>query len=96
MAHKTICTDHMIVAAWNTDSGWSDPELKPYGPFSLFPSASCLHYAHECFEGLKAYRRDDGQLRVFRTDRNARRLLMSAERISLPQFDPDELEPKPT
>ncbi|KAJ5967321.1 hypothetical protein N7501_003569 [Penicillium viridicatum] len=89
---KTICTDHMIVASWNVESGWSVPELKPYGPFSLLPSASCLHYAYECFEGLKAYRGDDGKLRMFRTDRNARRLLMSAERISLPQFDPAELE----
>lgn len=89
---KTICTDHMIVASWNVESGWSVPELKPYGPFSLLPSASCLHYAYECFEGLKAYRGYDGKLRMFRTDRNARRLLMSAERISLPQFDPDELE----
>ncbi|KAJ5202211.1 hypothetical protein N7449_004290 [Penicillium cf. viridicatum] len=89
---KTICTDHMIVASWNVESGWSVPELKPYGPFSLLPSASCLHYAYECFEGLKAYRGHDGKLRMFRTDRNARRLPMSAERISLPQFDPDELE----
>ncbi|KAL6235487.1 hypothetical protein BDW75DRAFT_240068 [Aspergillus navahoensis] len=90
--HGTICTDHMIVASWKVDSGWSAPELKPYGPFSLLPSASCLHYAYECFEGLKAYRGYDGKLRMFRTDRNSRRLLMSAERISLPQFDPDELE----
>lgn len=89
---KTICTDHMVVASWNVETGWSAPELKPYGPFSLLPAASCLHYAYECFEGLKAYRGDDGKLRMFRTDRNVRRLLMSAERISLPHFDPDELE----
>ncbi|RAH51427.1 branched-chain amino acid aminotransferase II [Aspergillus brunneoviolaceus CBS 621.78] len=89
---KTICTDHMITASWNAESGWSAPELKPYGPLSLEPSASCLHYAYECFEGLKAYRGHDGKLRMFRTDRNTRRLLMSAQRISLPEFDPDELE----
>ncbi|KAJ5237180.1 hypothetical protein N7489_007271 [Penicillium chrysogenum] len=89
---KTICTDHMIAVSWDVENGWSTPELKPYGPFSLLPSASCLHYAYECFEGLKAYRGYDGKLRMFRTDRNSRRLLMSAERISLPRFDPDELE----
>lgn len=89
---KTICTDHMIVASWNVEKGWSTPELKPYGCLNLLPSASCLHYAYECFEGLKAYRGHDGKLRMFRTDRNTRRLLMSAERISLPRFDPDELE----
>lgn len=91
-SHKTICTDHMIVASWKADGGWSAPELKPYGPFEILPSASCLHYAYECFEGLKAYRGYDGRLRMFRTERNCRRLLMSAERISLPEFDPAELE----
>lgn len=60
--HKTICTDHMIVASWNVESSWSIPELKPYGPFSLLPSASCLHYAYECFEGLKAYQGHDRKL----------------------------------
>ena len=89
---KTICTDHMVAASWNVESGQSAPELKPYGPFSLLPSASCLHYAYECFEGLKAYRGHDRKLRLFRTNRNTRRVLMSAQRISLPQFDPDELE----
>ncbi|CAG8212304.1 unnamed protein product [Penicillium salamii] len=89
---QTICTDHMITASWTAGAGWSAPELKPFGPLSLLPSASCLHYAYECFEGLKAYRGDDGKLRMFRTDRNSRRFLMSAGRISLPQFEPDELE----
>lgn len=41
----TICTDHMIVVPWNVETGWSTPELKPYGPLSLMPTASCLHYA---------------------------------------------------
>lgn len=91
--HKqTICTDHMIVASWEVNSGWSIPELKPYGPFNLLPTASCLHYAYECFEGLKAYRGHDGKLRMFRAARNSQRLLMSSQRISLPKFDPDELE----
>lgn len=51
---STICTDHMIPATWTTS--WSTPELRPYGPLTLLPTASCLHYATECFEGLKAYR----------------------------------------
>ncbi|KAJ5520964.1 Aminotransferase class IV [Penicillium fimorum] len=88
----TICTDHMIIARWKKDIGWSTPELKPYGPLSLLPTASCLHYAHECFEGLKAYRGDDGKLRLFRPDRNGVRLQMSAERISLPSPPAEELK----
>ncbi|KAJ5689229.1 branched-chain amino acid aminotransferase [Penicillium macrosclerotiorum] len=89
---ETICTDHMITVPWTAKSGWSTPELKPYGPLSLMPTASCLHYAHECFEGMKVYRGYDGQLRLFRPDRNTKRLRMSAERIALPGFNPDELK----
>ncbi|KAK3996716.1 aminotransferase [Cladorrhinum sp. PSN332] len=89
---ETICTDHMITVSWSLFKGWSNPELKPYGPLTLMPTASVLHYATECFEGLKAFRGFDGKLRLFRPDCNARRMLMSTLRISLPGFDPEELE----
>ena len=56
------------------------------------PTASVLHYATECFEGLKFYRGYDLKLRLFRPDCNTRRMLSSATRISLPAFDPDELQ----
>lgn len=89
---ESICTDHMITATWNATTGWAAPQLRPYGPLSLMPTASVLHYATECFEGLKAYRGHDGKLRLFRPDRNAARMLMSSTRISLPGFPPAELE----
>ncbi|KAK4042668.1 aminotransferase [Parachaetomium inaequale] len=89
---ETICTDHMITATWKHSTGWSAPELKPYGPLSLMPTASVLHYATECFEGLKAYRGHDGSLRLFRPNLNAKRMLMSSLRISLPGFDPTQVE----
>lgn len=88
----TICTDHMITVAWSASTGWAAPALKPYGPLSLMPTASVLHYATECFEGLKAYRGHDGALRLFRPDCNAARFLTSATRISLPGFPPAEVE----
>jgi branched-chain amino acid aminotransferase len=83
-------TDHMITAKWSVKSGWEAPELKPYGPLALEPAASCLHYATECFEGMKAYRGFDGELRLFRPDCNAERMNMSCERIALPSFDEAE------
>lgn len=92
LSDQSICTDHMVVATWKHGVGWSKPELKPYGPLSLLPTASCLHYATECFEGLKAYRGHDGQLRVFRIDHNVARLRTSAARISLPPFEPEEVK----
>lgn len=86
------CTDHMITARWTLESGWEAPQLVPYGPLSIMPTASCLHYATECFEGLKLYRGQDGKLRLFRVDRNCQRMRKSANRISLPDFEPAELE----
>ncbi|KAK3109941.1 hypothetical protein LTR53_016285 [Teratosphaeriaceae sp. CCFEE 6253] len=88
---KTM-TDHMVAARWTVEHGWDAPELKPYGPLSIMPSASVLHYATECFEGLKLYRGYDGRLRLFRVSRNCARMGRSASRIALPDFDPAELE----
>ncbi len=82
----------MITAIWRAETGWEPPELKPYGPFTLMPTASVLHYATECFEGMKVYRGYDGKLRLFRPDCNTRRLLVSSTRIALPGFDPVEVE----
>lgn len=90
--HETVCTDHMITCEWTASAGWAAPQLRPYGPLSLMPTASCLHYATECFEGLKVYRGHDGRLRLFRPDCNMQRMLVSALRISLPGFAADQLE----
>lgn len=90
-ANGTYCTDHMVTCSWTATSGWEAPQLKPYGPLSIMPTASVLHYATECFEGMKLYRGFDGRLRLFRPDRNAARLLRSATRIALPAFDPAEV-----
>ena len=89
---QSICTDHLVLARWTSVSGWEDPQLKPYGPLSIMPNASVLHYATECFEGMKAYRGYDGKLRLFRPDRNCARMLISASRVALPAFPPLELE----
>jgi branched-chain amino acid aminotransferase len=80
----------MMTCSWNASTGWAAPEIRPYGPLSIMPIASVLHYATECFEGLKAYRGHDGKVRLFRPERNAARLLRSANRISLPGFPPAE------
>lgn len=90
LAHK-VFTDHMIVARWTAPNGWADPEMVPFGPISLSPTASVLHYSTSCFEGMKVYRGFDGKLRLFRPEYNCARMLASARRICLPEFDPEEL-----
>lgn len=87
---QNVTTDHMLTVRWTEKAGWDAPEIRPYGPLSIMPTASVLHYATECFEGMKAYRGHDGKVRLFRPDRNAKRFLQSATRIALPGFPPAE------
>ena len=77
-------SDHMAVATWTASDGWHDSAIVPYGPFTLDPATAVLHYAQQVFEGLKAYRHGDGTIWTFRSDKNADRMVRSAERLALP------------
>jgi len=79
-------TDHMITATWTPAEGWHDGALEPYGPIPLDPAAAVLHYAQEIFEGLKAYRHQDGSVWAFRPEANAQRFNRSARRLALPEL----------
>ncbi|KAJ9255803.1 hypothetical protein DTO207G8_2820 [Paecilomyces variotii] len=88
----SYCTDHMVTVRWTAAGGWETPEVKPFANLSIPPTASCLHYATECFEGMKVYRGYDGKLRLFRPDCNGERLVSSCKRASLPGFNPQQLK----
>ena len=79
-------TDHMVDICWSEHGGWHRPRVQPYGPISLDPSAAVLHYGQEIFEGMKAYRWQDGSIRTFRPEENAKRLGRSAVRMALPEL----------
>ena len=83
-------SDHMITATWTPDSGWHDGALHPYGPLTLDPATAVLHYAQEIFEGLKAYRHDDGSIWTYRPEANAARFQRSARRMALPELPVDD------
>jgi len=80
-------SDHMLEVEWDQETGWGAPAIVPYHNLSLDPAASVLHYGLEVFEGMKAYKDAEGRVRMYRPDRNMRRMNNSAERLSLPQFD---------
>lgn len=82
-------TDHMFVMDFDKGTGWHDARIVPFGNISLTPAATVFHYGAEVFEGLKAYRRADGKVQLFRPYENAKRINNSAERIRLPQIDED-------
>ena len=79
-------TDNMVIAEWDEATGWADAELKAYGPLSLDPATSVLHYGQEIFEGMKAYTQPDGGVSLFRPEANARRFNSSAVRMALPEI----------
>ena len=82
-----IFTDHMFVMNYDAGQGWHDARIVPYGDLSLSPAAMCLHYGQADFEGLKAYRRADGSIGLFRPDQNMARLNVSNERLCIPKID---------
>ena len=86
----TVFTDHMFLMDYSADKGWHDARVVPYGPITMSPAASVLHYGTEVFEGMKAYRRPDGGVQLFRPWENVARLNRSCERLGLPQLDPDD------
>ena len=86
----TVFTDHMARISWESQQGWVDHRIVPYGPLSLDPATAVLHYGQEVFEGLKAYRHEDGTIWAFRPDHNAARLARSAHRLALPALPVDD------
>jgi branched-chain amino acid aminotransferase len=84
-----LFTDHMITLRWSAELGWYDGRLEPYGPFTFDPATMVLHYAQELFEGLKAYRQENGSVALFRPDANAARFNRSARRMAMPEL-PEE------
>lgn len=86
-----IFTDHMFIMNYKRGVGWYDARIVPYQNLSLAPSTMCLHYAQEIFEGLKAYRRDDGGVQLFRPKENFKRMNISAERLVIPALPDAEI-----
>ena len=84
-----VLTDHMFLMNYEEGKGWHNPRIEPYGPLSLDPATSVLHYGQAIFDGLKAFRGDDGQIRLFRPDRHAERFNRSAKLMSMPEVPVD-------
>lgn len=85
----TYFTDHMVRIDY-AGGAWGEGQVVPYGPLSLDPATSALHYGQEIFEGLKAYRQPDSSIATFRPEKNAARFARSAQRLAMAQL-PEEL-----
>lgn len=86
-----IFTDHMFIMEYKRGEGWKNARIVPFDRISVHPAATVFHYGAEIFEGLKAYRRADGKVQLFRPIENVRRMNNSAERLGLPQIEEEDM-----
>ncbi|GEM54088.1 branched chain amino acid aminotransferase [Flavobacterium branchiophilum NBRC 15030 = ATCC 35035] len=85
LAFGAVFTDHILVCDY-IDGAWQTPEIKPYEPFVLDPSAKVFHYGQAIFEGMKAYKDEQDQVWLFRPQENHKRLNKSATRLCMPEI----------
>ncbi len=84
--HGDAFTSHLYGLRYSPDLGWHDGGLQPLADLSLHPATLGLHYGQVIFEGMKAFRQQDGSVAVFRPWENARRFNRSAARLAMPEL----------
>lgn len=82
-------TDHMFIMDYENGKGWHSPRIIPYGDLPYSPACMTFHYGQSVFEGLKAYKTPDGEIQLFRPEKNMERLNVSNDRLCIPQIDED-------
>lgn len=85
----SVFAEHMVSMSWSIDDGWTSAKIIPFGPITMSPATSVLHYGQSIFEGFKAYRWNDGSVHMFRPRSNATRLGRSARRLAMPEIPID-------
>ena len=88
LSFGTVFTDHMFVCDYK-DGMWQTPKIIPYQSLTMAPSSRVFHYGQAVFEGMKAYKDDQGGVWLFRPDENFRRINSSSARLEMPEF-PEE------
>ncbi len=82
-------SDHMLLVDYK-NGAWQTPQIEPYGNLSISPANPAIHYGQSIFEGLKAYKHQDGRVSVFRPKSNYNRMNVSAKRMVMPHI-PEEI-----
>lgn len=81
-------SDHMLICDY-AEGTWQQPEIIPYGELPMSPATQALHYGQTVFEGMKAFRMDDGAINIFRIYRHYERFNRSLERMCMPAIPED-------
>ncbi|HLV91789.1 MAG TPA: branched-chain amino acid aminotransferase [Aequorivita sp.] len=80
-----VFTDHMFECD-HINGEWQNPTIRPYGPLTIDPSAKVFHYGQAVFEGMKAFKDEQGEVWLFRPEENYKRINKSAKRMAMPEF----------
>ena len=78
-------SDHMLVAEYNNGE-WSEPVIMPFGELKMSPAMLSLHYGQSIFEGMKAFKLDDGSINIFRPHKHHERITKSLDRMCMPRI----------
>jgi branched-chain amino acid aminotransferase len=81
-------SDHMFECDYK-DGSWQNPTIRPYGPLTISPAAKVFHYGQAVFEGMKAFKDEEGKVWLFRPEQNFLRINKSSVRMAIPEFPRD-------
>lgn len=82
-------SDHMLSCEYK-DHSWQNARIIPFGDISISPTCLALHYGQSVFEGLKAFRMENGNVSIFRPEKHYERFMKSMKRMCMPEI-PREL-----
>ena len=85
LSFGSVFSDHMLICHYKNGK-WDAPEVVPYQALTLDPSAKIFHYGQSIFEGMKAYKDENGDVFLFRPMDNCKRLNISAKRLAIPEL----------
>jgi branched-chain amino acid aminotransferase len=80
--------DHMFECTYSNGE-WQQPHIRPFQNLSLSPTTLAIHYGQSVFEGMKAFRMEDGRINIFRIEKHFERLNRSLERMCMPSIPYD-------
>ncbi|MFW6348434.1 MAG: branched chain amino acid aminotransferase, partial [Cyclonatronaceae bacterium] len=80
-----VFADHMYELRYE-DGAWQQGRIMPYGPIQMMPSSNILHYGQGVFEGMKAFKYNDGSINIFRLEQHHKRITNSCRRMNIPEL----------
>ena len=86
----TVFTDHMFIMDYTSEDGWKNPRIEEFKDILISPAAMVFHYGQSLFEGMKAYKTENGNVQLFRPLKHIKRANNSAKRLCMPQINEED------